>query len=33
MARDIFLDRVRAGLENEGWIITDDPYLISLEKE
>jgi len=31
MARDIFHDLVRAGLENEGWIITDDPYLISLE--
>jgi len=31
MARDIFHDLVRAGLENEGWIITDDPYLISLD--
>ena len=31
MARDIFHDLVRAGLENEGWTITDDPYLISLD--
>ncbi len=31
MARDIFHDLVRAGLENEGWTITDDPYLITLD--
>ncbi|QDZ41642.1 fatty-acid oxidation protein subunit alpha (plasmid) [Euhalothece natronophila Z-M001] len=31
MARDIFHDLVRAGLENEGWTITDDPYFISLD--
>jgi len=31
MARDIFHDLVRAGLEGEGWIITDDPYFISLD--
>ena len=31
MARDIFHDLVRASLESEGWIITDDPYLISLD--
>lgn len=26
MARDIFHDLVRAGLEKDGWTITDDPY-------
>lgn len=31
MARDIFHDLVRAGLEREGWTITDDPYFISLD--
>ena len=31
MARDIFHDLVRAGLENEGWTITGDPYIISLD--
>jgi hypothetical protein len=32
MARDIFHDLVRAGLEKEGWTITDDPYRIELDK-
>ena len=32
MAKDIFHDLVRDGLEKEGWIITDDPYRIELEK-
>lgn len=31
MARDIFHDLVRTGLEQKGWIITDDPYPISLD--
>ncbi|MGI0480010.1 XisH family protein [Geminocystis sp. CENA526] len=30
MARDIFHDLVRAGLEKEGWTITDDPYSMKL---
>ena len=32
MAKDIFHDLVRSGLEKEGWIITDDPYRIELDK-
>lgn len=32
MAKDIFHDLVRAGLEQEGWTITDDPYRIEVEK-
>ncbi len=32
MAKDIFHDLVRSGLEQEGWIITDDPYRIDLDK-
>ncbi len=28
MARDIFHDAVRKGLEKEGWVITDDPLRI-----
>lgn len=32
MARDIFHDLVRAGLAQEGWTITDDPYRIEVEK-
>ena len=32
MAKDIFHDVVRHGLEKEGWTITDDPYRIELEK-
>ena len=32
MARDIFHDLVRAGLESEGWTITDDPFRIELDK-
>jgi hypothetical protein len=32
MAKDIFHDLVRDGLEKEGWTITDDPYRIELEK-
>lgn len=31
MARDIFHDLVRKSLEDEGWMITNDPYLISLD--
>lgn len=29
-ARDVFHDLVRTALENEGWIITHDPYHIDL---
>lgn len=29
MARDIFHDLVRSGLEAEGWVITADPYYLS----
>ena len=32
MAKDIFHDVVRSGLEKEGWIITDDPYRIELDR-
>ena len=32
MAKDIFHDLVKDGLEKEGWTITDDPYRIELEK-
>jgi hypothetical protein len=28
MAKDIFHDLVRDGLESEGWTITDDPYKV-----
>ena len=31
MARDIFHDRVRESLEQDGWTITDDPYRIELD--
>lgn len=31
MAKDIFHDLVRTGLESEGWIITNDPYRIELD--
>jgi hypothetical protein len=31
MARkDIFHDHVRASLEHDGWVITDDPYKIKV---
>lgn len=30
MAKDRFHDAVRAGLEKEGWIITADPYEVSV---
>ena len=32
MAKDIFHDLVRAGLEAEGWIITDDPYRLEFDR-
>jgi hypothetical protein len=32
MAKDIFHDLVRRGLEDEGWIITDDPYRVKFTK-
>ena len=32
MAKDIFHDLVKAGLEDEGWIITDDPYRLEFDK-
>jgi len=32
MAKDIFHDVVRNGLEQEGWVITDDPYRIEFER-
>ncbi|MDJ0577956.1 MAG: element excision factor XisH family protein [Xenococcaceae cyanobacterium MO_234.B1] len=32
MAKDVFHDVVRDGLESEGWTITDDPYRIELDK-
>lgn len=32
MARDIFHNLVREGLERDGWTITDDPYRVELEK-
>ncbi|MGH9855067.1 MAG: XisH family protein [Blastocatellia bacterium] len=32
-ARDIFHDAVRAGLENEGWVITADPFRIKLDEK
>ena len=32
MAKDIFHDLVRAGLEAEGWTITDDPYRLEFEQ-
>jgi hypothetical protein len=31
MARDVFHDLVRSSLEQEGWTITDDPYLINFD--
>lgn len=30
MAKDRFHDAVRIGLEKEGWIVTDDPYELSV---
>lgn len=30
MAKDKFHDLVRQALENEGWIITDDPYQVPM---
>ena len=30
MAKDIFHDVVRSGLEKEGWTITDDPLFLRL---
>lgn len=32
MAKDIFHNLVREGLENEGWTITADPYRVKIEK-
>ena len=32
MARDKFHDLVKMGLENEGWVITDDPYKIKFAR-
>jgi hypothetical protein len=32
MAKDIFHDLVRRGLQDEGWIITDDPYRVKFTK-
>ncbi len=32
MARDVFHDLVRAGLEREGWTITADPYNLKLDR-
>ncbi len=32
MAKDIFHDLVRSGLEKEGWMITEDPYRIELDQ-
>ncbi len=32
MAKDIFHDLVRAGLEAEGWTITDDPYKLEFDR-
>ena len=32
MARDKFHDLVKMGLENEGWMITDDPYKIKFAR-
>jgi len=31
MARDLFHDLVRAGLEAEGWLITNDPYTVVVD--
>lgn len=33
MARDIIHKAVRAALENDDWVITDDPLKIDLEEE
>ncbi|MCB9295796.1 MAG: hypothetical protein H6559_22135 [Lewinellaceae bacterium] len=33
MARDIIHNAVRAALENDDWVITDDPLKIDLEEE
>lgn len=30
MAKDIYHKLVKAALENEGWIITHDPYYLSV---
>jgi hypothetical protein len=30
MAKDLFHDAVRKGLEKEGWLITDDPFIFRL---
>jgi XisH protein len=30
MARDVYHDLVKKALENDGWIITDDPYYLSV---
>jgi hypothetical protein len=32
MAKDKYHDLVRASLENEGWIITDDPLYVNTQK-
>ncbi len=32
MAKDIFHDLVRDGLEKEGWTITDDPYKVKFAR-
>ena len=33
MAKDIFHDLVRDGLESEGWTITDDPYSMKFARK
>jgi len=32
-AKDIFHDAVRTALENEGWVITADPFRIKLDEK
>jgi hypothetical protein len=32
MAKDIFHDLVKAGLEAEGWTITNDPYRLKFAR-
>lgn len=32
MAKDIYHDMVRNALENEGWIVTDDPFTLTAGK-
>jgi hypothetical protein len=31
MAKDLYHNEVKAALQKEGWIVTDDPYILDLK--